>query len=139
MAIELLERGEAQEAYEKAKAYQGKNCFFLSVENDEKYLGKCTEYQHRPLICRAFGVSARHGKNERIEFSVCQVLKEQKSDEFQKLLAGLDRNELKSIPFIDQEKGHIAAIDPRFLEREYPIAQSLTIILEKVLLLAQYD
>ncbi len=138
LAMELLKRGEAQKVYDQCDTIEDKRCFFLVVDNAEKYHGKCGEYQHRPLVCRAFGVSARHGKNGQVDFSVCQVIKENKSGEFQAMLSKLASNELQDMPFIDYAKNQLASLDPRFLEREYPINQSLKIMLEKVLLLAQY-
>lgn len=138
LAMELLKRGEAQEVYEKCLTGEVERCYFLDVDNAEKYQGKCSEYQCRPLVCRTFGVSARHGKKDKVEFSVCKVIKEQKALEFQNMISKLEKNELKDMPFIDLAKNQLSTVDPRFLEKEYTINQSLKIMLEKVLLLAQY-
>lgn len=138
LAMELLRRGDAQEVYDRCDTVSAGRCFFLVVDNAEKYLGKCSEYLHRPLVCRAFGVSARHSKNNQVDFSVCQVIKEQRSVEFQEMLSKVQNKELEKLPFIDYGKNQLATLDPRFLEREYPLNESLKMILEKVLLVAQY-
>lgn len=139
LAIELLTRGEAQKIYDKVKDRQNERCIFLHVDNEQKFQGKCTEYLFRPLVCRMFGVSARHGKNGKVDFSICHEIKEAKKTQALEMLQKLEQGELTDIPFIELEKNKMAVIDPRFLEQEYPINVSLTMILEKVLLLTQYD
>lgn len=137
MALDLLKRGEAQAMYEKCLEKQDDRCMFLNASDEEKFLGKCDEYTHRPLICRTFGVSARHGKNNSVEFSVCQVLRKEKSEELAKILEQ-HYSSADELPFIDTGKSKLITLDPRFLEEERTINQSLKIILEKVLLYASY-
>ncbi|MDD4973767.1 MAG: YkgJ family cysteine cluster protein [Bacteriovorax sp.] len=76
MAFHLIDTGRAEEVLEKARLHEGKGCFFLEVSDEALGTGRCREYQHRPFICRAFGLSARHGKHEKIERSICKTLSE---------------------------------------------------------------
>jgi Fe-S-cluster containining protein len=139
LALELLARGEAQEMYEKVLGKNNERCIFLNVDNEEKYVGKCSFYKNRPLVCRTFGVSARHDKDKKVEFSVCRPLKEKKALEYQSLLEKKFSLEDSTLPFIDVCKNRLSALDPLFYEEEFPINQALTMILEKVLLYSAYE
>lgn len=138
LALELLRRGEAQAVYDKCLESIEKRCPFLHVDNAEKFQGKCTEYAFRPLVCRTFGVSARHGKKNNIEYSVCKTLKEEKATAFQSLVDSNYPHTQADLPYIDSAKHRLTTLDPRFLEEEHTIKDSLKIILEKVLLYASY-
>lgn len=131
LAFYLLDSGSAESYLEKAKRTVGESCPFLVVKNEEKGMGVCSEYQYRPFICRAFGVTARHGKNDKIDYSICSVLKsnEQVFSKFRE----------DEIPFIEVWKKRLESLDPHLLEKEIPINQALVIILEKVLLWDSYQ
>lgn len=138
MVIELLEKGVAESVYEECLSKQHERCLFLKVSDAEKFQGQCVEYHMRPLICRTFGVSVRHGKNDKVDVSVCQPLRDEKKAAYQRLLDLVAEKNL-DLPFIDVAKNQLSALDPRFLEEEHPINQSLKIMLEKVLLYASYS
>lgn len=138
LALDLLERGEAEAVYARCLEKSHERCMFLNVTSEEKFQGHCTEYAFRPIICRSFGVSARRGKKDELEYSICNTIKEERAEAFRKLLEkNYDRNHV-DLPYIDNAKNHLMTLDPRFLEEEHTINQSLKIILEKVLLYAAY-
>lgn len=139
LALEFLSRGDAEKVYALCLEKHNERCLLLNVDNEEKFQGKCSEYNYRPLICRTFGVSARHGKKDNVDYSVCKVIKEDKSTEYYELLLKNYPQDTSDLPYIDLGKNRLAALDPRFLSEEYPINQSLRIILEKVLLYASYE
>lgn len=128
MAYHLINEGRAEDVLEKARLHNLNNCFFLEVHDAELGTGKCREYQHRPFICRAFGLLARHGKNQDIEYSLCKPLKKKLVDKSPTHLVN------KEIPFIDSWKKQIDSIDPNFLDKEVPIHTAMVAILEKLLL-----
>jgi Fe-S-cluster containining protein len=136
MAYDLLERGKAESVIEKAINYKGENCFLFAVSNQSTGMGTCTEYNNRPLVCRSFGVAARKGKNDLVQYSVCRPLKENKTEQYAELLNKKFSD--ISIPFIEILSSRLAALDPAFFEEELPINQSLAIVLEKVLMHAYY-
>lgn len=138
MALDLLNRGEAQGVYDRCVGKEQERCILLKVDNEEKFQARCEEYTHRPLVCRTFGVSARHGKNGKVDFSICKTIKEEKEEEFKKLVAKNHSAEDPTLPFIDTCKNRLATLDPRLLEEEFPVNQALKIILEKVLLHSTY-
>jgi Fe-S-cluster containining protein len=135
MAYDIFERGEAVEIHEMAKNYKGENCFFLDVSNQGQWLGTCKEYQHRPLVCRSFGVAARKGKNDLIQYSVCKPLKENRAEQYAELL---NKNTSDIPPFIEVLSSRLSSLDPAFLEAELPIHQSLAIVLEKIMMYSYY-
>jgi Fe-S-cluster containining protein len=139
LAIELLEKGEAQNFYNQCLGKENDRCIFLNVQNEVKFKAKCDAYIFRPLICRTFGVSARHGKNERMDMSVCKPLQEEKQAAYEVLLAKSFSTSNLPIPFIDFCKSRLSSLDPQLQEVELPINQALKVILEKVLFYASYE
>lgn len=137
LAMELLQRGEAENILEKCQDIKEDRCLLLSIQDEKTGKGSCTEYKFRPLVCRTFGVAPRHDKNGQVNFSVCTTLKETNAENFSKLQS-MDFANVE-IPFIDQSKNKLACLDPRFSETEYPINESLAIILEKVLFYESFN
>lgn len=138
LAMEILERGDGEKIYEKCLENKDLKCIFLNVEDEKTYKASCSEYYHRPLICRTFGVSGRHNKYNQIEYSVCKLIKEEKHEAYANLLKNMSID-LESVPFIDMAKTHIAPLDPRFLEEEVQINEAMRIMLEKLLFLKNYE
>ena len=125
LALQLLKENRAEEFLEKANRTYDNHCMFLNVTDKEMGHGYCSEYQFRPFVCRAFGISARHGKNDHVEYSMCKVFKDNFSE------SSVNHNE---IPFIEIWRKKLGALDPHLMEKEVPLNQALVIILEKVLL-----
>ena len=114
MALDLLERGLAEETLEKCLEHKADHCMFMNITDLAAGKGQCTEYKFRPLVCRTFGVAGRHTKEGKINFSVCTTLKETNA------------------------KNKLSCLDPQFLEEEFPINKSLAIVLDKLLLQHSY-
>jgi Fe-S-cluster containining protein len=139
MALEFLARGEAQGIYEKCLGKEKERCVFLNVQDEVKFKAQCDAYLFRPLVCRTFGVSLRHGKNERVDVSVCKPLQETKKEIYNELIANSFSTSDLSLPFIDSCKARLVSIDPKLQETELPINQALKIILEEVLFYSEYS
>lgn len=137
MALSLLERGEALEVYDLCKKHSADHCMFMKISDRENGKGMCTEYKHRPLVCRTFGVAGRHDKNNQINFSVCTTLKEAYPEKYNQLVNAHLKDE--EVAFIDDSKSKLSNFDPAFLAEEHPINTSLAIMLEKVLFLQSLD
>lgn len=137
MALALVERGEGEATYDKCIQHSADHCLFMEIADKKSGMGMCSEYLHRPLVCRTFGVAGRHDKNGLINFSVCTTLKEVYPLRYEALLnAKLSDSE---VAFIDDSKSRLLNIDPAFLEKEFPINEALAIMLEKVLFLSELD
>jgi len=127
MALHLLDQGRAERVLEKALENIHERCLFLQISDESAGKARCSEYDYRPFICRAFGVSARNGKKG-VDYSICRELK--KNDLFTPDFGHVDED----LPYIEVWKKRLETLDPKLLEKEIPINQSLAVILEKVLL-----
>ncbi len=127
LALDLLERNLAEEYLAKAKNSKDGICVLLDKVHPESGLGRCTDYQNRPSICRAFAVSGRLNKKNEIELSVCKKLKEIYSIEDFHFAND-------EVPYISLVKRKLEAIDPAMIGPQININEALIIILEKVLL-----
>lgn len=126
LAFHLLDQGKAEEMLEAALAHPDERCIFLKVNEENSGKANCSEYPYRPFICRAFGVSARHGKNG-TDYSICRELKS--SNDYTPDFKYIEVD----IPYIEAWKKQLETIHPKLLEQEVPLNQALAVILEKVL------
>jgi Fe-S-cluster containining protein len=133
LAFHLLKTNKAEEVLLKARTITHKSCPFLFVFDEKSGLGNCSQYQFRPFICRAFGVGARHDKNNEVNFIFCSVLKNKKE-----VLSNLDFSKIE-IPFIEDWKRKLEVLDPNLQDTQVPITEALIYILEKVLLWDTYQ
>lgn len=72
LAVELVTRGAADEAYDRAQAAD--RCVFL--DSSGPGLGRCSVYALRPMVCRLFGFAARRDKSGGLELAACAVHKQ---------------------------------------------------------------
>lgn len=133
LAFHLLDTGKASDVLEKAHQHTNTHCLFLEVQNASLGLGKCSEYEHRPFICRAFGLTARLGKYKIIERSICAPLSEKETSSPDIKIVNED------IPLIDVWKRKLESIDPHLLEKEVPIHQGIIFVLEKLILWQKFQ
>ena len=134
MALHLIETNRADEVLNKARDFNEDKCLFITTTDSDRKLGFCEEYEYRPFICRAFGVSARHDKKNEIEFSLCKILNEFYPD--QNVLEELKKGD---VPFIETLKQRLQVIDPKLQESEVPINKAIVIVLEQVMLWKKFS
>lgn len=127
LALHLLKTKQAESFLEKLKESKSNLCPLLEVTDEKRGMGRCLHYRYRPYLCRAFGASARVGKNNQTDLSVCSNFEKGDSP------ANYD-----GIPFIDLWKRKLEGIDPHLSGNDLPINSALKIILEKVLLWDSY-
>jgi uncharacterized protein len=73
LAEELVARGEAEAALERAAAAGPGPCVFYASHGPGQ--GRCTVYELRPMICRLFGFAAVRDKQAQPELAGCRVHK----------------------------------------------------------------
>jgi Fe-S-cluster containining protein len=73
LAEELVARGEAEAALDRAAAAGPGQCVFYASHGPG--LGRCTVYALRPMICRLFGFAAVRDKQGQPELAGCRVHK----------------------------------------------------------------
>lgn len=133
LGLKLIAENRAEEILDKCLANLESYCVLLNVVDAEKGFAHCTEYEHRPFICRTFAVAARKDKYGKPEFSVCKIIKEDKEVQFDKLLKSEFSD--NDIPYIDVWKKRLEVLDPRLLEGPQTFNKSLATMLEKLLFL----
>ncbi len=129
LAFKLLAENRAEEVYDHCQKSLHQHCILLSIADEVKGFGTCSEYENRPFVCRTFAVTARKNKHGNPEFSICKIIKE---DHGEKTTALLKMDNSKA-PFIELWKSQLDSLDPAFMEEEHPINKSLSLILERLL------
>ncbi len=93
--------------------------------------GLCSEYQHRGLICRLFGYSARTNKYGKKELVTCQIIKTEQASAYAeantKIEAGI------SVPVMNQYYMQLQSIDYELTRNFYPINEAIKRAIELVL------
>ncbi len=93
--------------------------------------GLCGEYQHRGMICRLFGFSARRNKYSVKELITCQVIKSEQGGAVTTAQAGIAQG--AEIPVASHYYTRLLAIDDLLARDLYPINVAIKKALETVL------
>jgi Fe-S-cluster containining protein len=128
-AYYLHEEGKAFDWLEKLKSTDNEICLILNPT--QSGAGLCSEYQHRGLICRLFGYSARTNKYNERELVTCQIIKTEQSANYQQAVDGIAEG--KPVPMMNQYYMQLHAIDIELTRDFYPINQAIRKALETVL------
>lgn len=133
-ALHIFDSGKMDEWLIKTESKAHVAC--LIYEGNSEGQGQCTSYQHRPSICRMFGVAGYYGKDHQATLSVCKFIKEKYPTETQKVkdLANLDNT-----PMLSYWNSKMSDLDPQLTQERMPINQAIHSALEKVSLYAQYQ
>ena len=97
---------------------------------DPKQLGAglCSQYEHRGMICRLFGYSARLNKYNRKELITCKVIKTEQAENY--ISASAKINVDGEVPVMSEFYLKLYYIDP-FLANEFmPINKAIQWALE---------
>jgi Fe-S-cluster containining protein len=128
-AFHLQKEGRAEEWYEQLKQSDSSICLILNPT--QAGAGLCSQYQHRGLICRLFGYSARTNKYEKRELVTCQIIKSEQSIAFaeaEKRIVGGEGVPVMSVYYMQ-----LHAIDFELTRDFYPINQAIRKAIEVVL------
>lgn len=132
LAFDLYEKGLAEQvANQLGLEEKLGNCILYRPQSEDEKKGFCGSYQHRGLICRLFGSSARrNNKSGEKELITCKILKEKHREDFlgatRRINQGLD------IPIATGWYTRLEDIDSN-LSRQFPINQAILMALESVL------
>jgi Fe-S-cluster containining protein len=135
LALHLLEQKRAEVVLEKAKNAINDRCIMLQVNDEEKGLGRCSDYAYRPFLCRVFGVSARLEKNQSVTYSICKVLKESSKVPGKALQLESMKD---TAPIIEIWKRRFESLHPHLNAIELPINEALVVMIEKLLFWESY-
>jgi Fe-S-cluster containining protein len=128
-ALHLYREGRAEAWHEKLKATSSPICLILNPQQGGT--GLCSDYQHRGLICRLFGYSARTNKYGRHELITCQVIKTEQKELYEKASEEVEAG--AEIPVMNEYYMQLHAIDADLARDFYPINEALRKALEEVM------
>jgi Fe-S-cluster containining protein len=128
-AHHLYNAGLAEEWWERLKKDEGSLCLILNPT--QAGAGLCTEYQHRGLICRLFGYSARVNKYGKKELVTCQIIKGEQQTAFADAEAKIENG--LNVPVMNQYYMQLHSIDPDMAREFYPINQAIQRAVEIVM------
>lgn len=128
-ALHLYKNGNAEQWYEKLRSTDDPICLILNPT--QSGAGLCSEYQHRGLICRLFGYSARTNKYGQKELVTCQIIKTEQSAAYQKAATVVEEG--GAIPVMNQFYMQLHAVDPDLTKDFYPINIAIRKALEYVM------
>lgn len=122
-------QGQAEDWLEKLKSHPGTIC--LLFHTNDAGAGWCSQYDHRGLICRLFGFSARLNKYTLKEFITCQTIKTEQADQYAGVVEGIRDGAL--IPMISHHYMRLHGIDADLARDFYPINEAIKRAIETVL------
>ncbi len=94
-------------------------------------IGLCSQYNHRGLICRLFGFSARTNKYEQPELVTCQIIKVEQQERFESTEKKIKEGAI--IPIMNQYYMQLHAVDFDLTNRFYPIRIAIQKAIETVI------
>ncbi len=128
-AFHLYQLGKAQEWLDKLNESDSSICHILNPT--QASAGLCSEYEHRGLICRLFGYSARTNKYGKKELITCQIIKTEQAGAYEKATAEIDNG--LPVPVMNQFYMQLHGIDFELTQTFYPINEAIKKAIETVL------
>lgn len=133
-ALHILDTGLMDEWLIKTESKTSQPC--LLFKGDSEGQGQCGSYEHRPAICRMFGVAGYYDKEHQATLSVCKFIKEKYPTQTQDLK---DLALLTNTPMLSFWNSKMSDLDPHLIQKRMPINEAIHSALEKVSLYAQYQ
>ena len=128
-AHHLYVEGKAEEWLEKLNESNLSTCLILNPT--QSGAGLCSEYQHRGLICRLFGYSARTNKYGKKELVTCQIIKTEQAEAYVAIESKIAEG--SEIPVMNQFYMQLHGIDFDLARDFYPINIAIKRAIETVL------
>lgn len=128
-AFHLHQTGKAEEWLERINQSDSSICHILNPT--QASAGLCSEYEHRGLICRLFGYSARTNKYGKKELVTCQIIKTEQAESYEKATAEIDNG--LPVPVMNQFYMQLHGIDFELTRDFYPINEAIKRAIEVVL------
>lgn len=128
-AYSVYKRGEADVWLEKLESRPAGVCVIL--DPGQLGTGLCTQYEHRGLICRLFGYSARTNKYNQKELVTCQVIKTEQAAGYAETVTKITAGE--NVPVMNDFYMRLHAIDAELTREFFPINTAIRKAIETVL------
>ncbi|MFD2036424.1 YkgJ family cysteine cluster protein [Belliella marina] len=132
LAFDLYEKGKAEKALELLENVgDGANCIIYKSLSADSKSGFCSDYANRGMICRLFGSAARRNKEGKKELITCKIIKEQKSEQYQKTAQAIKDG--AAVPSSGDAYSLLYNIDFNLTQEQFPINIAIRKALESVL------
>jgi uncharacterized protein len=128
-AHHLYKEGKANEWLIKLQSSDSSICAILNPTQGGA--GLCSQYEHRGLICRLFGYSARTNKYGEKELVTCQIIKTEQGEAYKSIESGITKGE--EVPVMSQFYMQLHGIDADLTRNFYPINTAIKHAIETVL------
>jgi Fe-S-cluster containining protein len=128
-AFHLHQIGRAEEWLDRLNGSDSSICLILNPT--QASAGLCSEYEHRGLICRLFGYSARTNKYGKKELVTCQIIKTEQLEAYEKTAIQIDEG--LPVPVMNQFYMQLHGIDFELTKDFYPINEAIKRAVETVL------
>ncbi len=125
----IYQKGQANEWLEKLQPAGEELCLFFNPHSAGG--GMCSQYEHRGLICRLFGFSARTNKYSKREFVTCQTIKNEQSQAYAETVRAVENG--GAVPVMNQHYMRLHGIDADLAQKFYPINEAIRRAIETVL------
>lgn len=135
LALKVMEEGKLEEWLERAEGEANSSCM-LFQGNKESGIGKCTDYNERPSLCRMFGAAGYYNKNHEVSLSICKIIRETHPHESEETLKILNK---KDVPMLSEWATLARSLGEDSINVRMPINLAIKGALEKTALYAQYN
>lgn len=138
MAKQLIVTGKLDQCYDRLSRGREQSCILYEPNPQNKAMGRCSQYDFRPGVCRLFGFSAVEKKTGINELVTCQVHK--KTHPQAVLAAEIEVRDGAQVPVISEFNFLMRNLaSESSLEFSMPINQALKMAIEKLMLSRQYS
>lgn len=101
-------------------------CILFAATDKQNGMGQCSQYSHRPSICRLFGSSIRISKNDFTEILACAWQRTNHADDLKDAESALRDGSEIPFPVANDWTWRVKAHFPEsYLLEEYPINRAL--------------
>lgn len=137
VAKHLIDTGKVDEAYDRLSLGIDHSCILYEPSPENVNMGRCSQYDFRPSICRLFGFSAVKKKSGLPELATCQIHKETYPEAVR--AAQVSVEEGTPVPVISEHNFQLRNLaSESSLEFSMPINKALKLAIEKLMLSRQF-
>ncbi len=133
LARHLVTTGQADAIYEAVTTATRPQCVLYAADPSVPGNGRCTQYHHRPMICRLFGFSVSKDKAGNGRLASCPLVLEASGVSPDSVV--FDSTE--GLPVYSESWMALTGIHPEWATQRYPINQAIRLAIEKVALADQ--
>jgi Fe-S-cluster containining protein len=131
-AFHLFKIGEAENIHEKLVKHTNPICFnYNQTSEADLYLGSCSTYKYRGLVCRLFGYGATKDKFAQLRLATCSIIKEQQTENYKAANEAINNG--LNVPIFTDYYMNLSQIDFRLGNIYVHINKALQMALEEVL------